>query len=54
MAAEVTNSKDLRRELAESGQDPFLIAALAIEQNKRLQRRIHALEQRLNQRSMPH
>ena len=47
MAAETTDSNIIRRELAQTGQDPFHIAALAIEQNKRLRRRIDELEARL-------
>ena len=49
MAADITDSSSLRRELANSGQDPFTIAALALEQNERLQRRIKRLEQQLSQ-----
>jgi hypothetical protein len=49
MAADTTDSSSLRRELASSGQDPFTIAALALEQNERLQRRIKRLEQQLKQ-----
>jgi hypothetical protein len=54
MAFETTDSRSLRRELAETGQDPFTIAALAMEQNQRLQRRIKHLEERLNQRPTAH
>ena len=54
MAFEKTDSQSIRRELAETGQDPFTIAALAMEQNQRLQRRIRVLEQLLNQRPTAH
>ena len=47
MASENTQSFYMRRELASSGQDPFTIALLALEQNQRLQRRIKQLEKRL-------
>ena len=50
MAAETTDTHNIRRELAQTGQDPFHIAALAIEQNKRLRRRIDDLENRLLKR----
>jgi len=40
---------NLRKELATSGQDPFQIAALALEQNHRLQEKIKQLEQMLAQ-----
>lgn len=50
MAAETTDTNNIRRELAQTGQDPFHIAALAIEQNKRLRRRIDELENRLLKR----
>ena len=42
-------TNNLRKELATSGQDPFQIAALALEHNKRLQDRIKQLEKQLAQ-----
>jgi len=43
----MTSQEQTRRELASTGQCPFTIAALALEQNKRLQERITLLEKRL-------
>lgn len=42
------NLSRLRKELASTGQDPFTIAALALEQNERLQQRIRTLENKIN------
>ena len=41
---------DLRRQLAETGECPFTIAALALEQTQRLQVRIRQLERQLIQK----
>lgn len=41
------NTRELRRQIAESGQCPFNLAALALERNNRLQQRIAELEAKL-------
>lgn len=43
--------EEQRKELATSGQDPFMIAALVLDQNRRLQAKIEELQNRL--REMP-
>ena len=47
MPSQPTSFKALRRELAANCSDPFQLAAVALEQNERLQQRIHELESKL-------
>ena len=46
----MTSQEQTRRELASTGQCPFTIASLALEQNKRLQERISKLEAQLREK----
>ena len=47
MSRQHTTFRAIRRELAEGCSDPLDIAALALEQNERLQQRIRELEEQL-------
>ena len=47
MPSQPTSFKALRRELAANCADPFQLAAVALEQNERLQQRIRELESKL-------
>ena len=47
MSSQPLTFKALRRELAANCSDPLQLAAVALEQNKRLQQRISELESKL-------